>query len=62
MIATTMKPLDIRNREKRRLDQIYLNKKNKRAKRQEELEKQEKRFHARVQSAIAAKFEEQKLS
>ena len=53
MISTALKPLEIRKKEKLRREQFEKNLKQKLTKHQEELARQEERFEARVQSALA---------
>ena len=62
MINIALKPLEIRMREKRRREEIEKEEKDKKSRHQEELARQEERFNAKVNSALAVKLEEPRSS
>ena len=60
MISTALKPLEIRERERRKQKQIENDLKKKKTRHQEELIRQEERIKAQVQSALAVQLEKSK--
>merc|ERR1719278_1187215 len=60
MISTALKPLEIRERERRKQKQIENYLREKKTRHQEELIRQEERIKAQVQSALAVQLEKQK--
>jgi len=62
MISTALKPLEIRKKEKLKREQLEKDLKQKMTKHQEELARQEERFEARVQSALAVQLQEPRTS
>ena len=58
MINTALKPMEIREREKRKQEQVDRDLKEKKSKHQEELIRQEERIKARIQSTLALQLEQ----